>query len=454
MTETFDYFREDTIAALSTPAGRGAIAIIRVSGPAAFSLVHELCPSLSHESQKPRQASLTRIMASGEVIDEALVTLFPAPHSYSGEDVAEISCHGGCAVVRAILGRLCQRGARLAGPGEFTFRAVRNGKLDTIQAQGICDLIDASTERLRRAAFSSFDGSLTESLSPLESRLVDIAVRLEACIEFPDDVPEDEAGVKDEEIAQVLQSILRIERSALNHRLLTDGLRLVLIGQPNVGKSSLFNRLVGRERAIVSPHPGTTRDTIEATVEIAGLPVTLVDTAGLHDRPGEVEALGIARTRDAAQTGDGLLLVTEATRTFDTTERHIIESPDKPLLVILNKTDLVSDPLVSASTRAVPVSALTGTGLETLWHAIEELIDQLLPRQGQESQVLLSALQETQLRQTREALERAMEAHARQEPEIVAEDIRSALACLARLRGTGLTPDLVGEMFSRFCVGK
>jgi tRNA modification GTPase len=228
----------------------------------------------------------------------------------------------------------------------------------------------------------------------------------------------------------------------------------VVIGQPNVGKSSLFNQLAGQERAIVSPHPGTTRDTIEATVEIAGVPVTLFDTAGLHDQPGEVEALGIARTRNAVDTADALLLVTEAPRPLDAAEHQMIDSANRPLILILNKTDLMSDPPAAESALGVPVSALTGAGLEDLWHALEGLIDQLLPRQGEEPQVLLSAFQEEQIRQLREALERAVQAHDREEPEIIAEDIRHALAYLGRLRGTSLTPDLIGEIFSRFCVGK
>ncbi|MFH1739732.1 MAG: tRNA uridine-5-carboxymethylaminomethyl(34) synthesis GTPase MnmE [bacterium] len=454
MTETFDYFREDTIAALSTPAGGGAIAVIRVSGSAAFPIIEQLCPSLLDNLPEPRYASLTRVVADGDIIDEVLVTLFPGPHSYTGEDVVEISCHGGGAIVRAILDRLCHAGARLAGPGEFTFRAVRNGKLDLTQAQAVSDLITATTERLRRAAFSSFTGAMAERLSVLESQFVDIIVRLEASIEFPDDVPEDQTTVEIQEIDRILESVRRIEQSALRHRLLTDGLRFVLLGRPNVGKSCLFNRLIGHDRAIVSPHPGTTRDTIEATIEVAGVPMTLVDTAGLHDRAGEVESLGIERTRQAASEADALLLVIEAADNPNETEYRLIDSPDRPALVILNKIDLIPDSERLTSLSGIPVSALTGEGIEDLWRGLEKLIDSLLPQQKEEPQVLLSAFQEEQLRGACEALARARETLSREESEIAVEEIRYALRCLARLRGADLAPDIIGEIFSRFCVGK
>jgi len=451
MADTFDYFREDTIAALSTPAGRGAIAVIRISGPDTFRLIEELCPTLR---RKPREASLTPLQADTEMIDEVLVTCFPGPRSYTGEDVAEVSCHGGRAIVQAILGELTRRGARLAGPGEFTFRAVRNGKLDLIRAQAVCDLIDAASERLRRAAFTSFRGELSDRLSRLEEALVDVAVRVEAGIEFPDDVVEQETAVPLDELRGVLESIRRIRKSAFRSRLLNEGLRLVLLGRPNVGKSSLFNRLVGRERAIVSPHPGTTRDTIEAVVDIAGVPVVLVDTAGLQDQPGEIEALGIERTHEATSDSDGLLLVAEATQPLDEAEKQVVESSKRSVLTVLNKSDLVPQARFSNAEDAIRVSALTGQGVDELHQALENWVEGLLPQRQDEPQAILSVFQEEQFRAMEQSLEQATRGFERDEPEIAAEEIRNALACIGRLRGTDLTPDIMGRIFSRFCVGK
>ncbi|HQO34791.1 MAG TPA: tRNA uridine-5-carboxymethylaminomethyl(34) synthesis GTPase MnmE, partial [bacterium] len=384
MTATFDYFREDTIAALSTPPGRGAIAVLRISGPAALSLTQALSPPLMKIPPKPRRATLVPIVLDGEILDEVLITFFPGPDSYTGEDVVEISCHGGQAIVRAILGGLYRWGARPAGPGEFTFRAVRNGKLDLIQAQAVGDLIEANTERFRRAAFSSYRGILQCKLLLIEEALIQIAVHLEASIEFPDDVSEEDDRIDIGEIQPLLEEILEIESTALRRRLLTEGFRYVLIGRPNVGKSCLFNRLVGRDRAIVSPHPGTTRDTIEATLEIQGIPVTFIDTAGLRNQPGEVEALGMERTREAMEESDALLLVTEAMTPLDSEEQEICDFPGKPVLVILNKMDLVFEP---PKREGIPISALTGEGMDVLWEKLDELTTRLLPEASDEPEI-------------------------------------------------------------------
>ena len=451
MTATFDYFREDTIAALSTPPGRGAIAVLRISGPASLSLIQALSPPLMRTRPKPRRATLAPLVLDGDILDEVLITFFPAPESYTGEDVIEIGCHGGLAIVRAVLGALYRLGARPAGPGEFTFRAVRNGKLDLIQAQAIGDLIEASTERFRRAAFCSYRGILQQKLLFIEENLIQMAVRIEASIEFPDDISEEEDSLEIREIQAVLQEIRQIESTAFRRRLLTEGFRYVLIGRPNVGKSCLFNRLVGRDRAIVSPHPGTTRDTIEATVEIQGVPVTFIDTAGLRKQPEEVEALGIERTREAIEESDAILLVTEATASVTVEEQQICDSSKQPVLVILNKMDLVSEP---PEREGIPISALTGLGMDALWEKLDELTARLLPDTSDEPEILLSAYQEEQLRRIREALISVMEAVSHGQPEIAAEEIRSALASLGCLRGTVISPDIIDRIFTQFCIGK
>jgi len=451
MTATFDYFREDTIAALSTPPGRGAIAVLRISGPASLSLIQALSPPLMKTPPKPRRATLAPLVLDGDILDEVLITFFPAPESYTGEDVIEIGCHGGLAIVRAVLGALYRLGARPAGPGEFTFRAVRNGKLDLIQAQAIGDLIEASTERFRRAAFCSYRGILQQKLLFIEENLIQMAVRIEASIEFPDDISEEEDSLEIREIQAVLQEIREIESTAFRRRLLTEGFRYVLIGRPNVGKSCLFNRLVGRDRAIVSPHPGTTRDTIEATVEIQGVPVTFIDTAGLRKQPEEVEALGIERTREAIEESDAILLVTEATASVTAEEQQICDSSKQPVLVILNKMDLVSEP---PEREGIPISALTGLRMDALWEKLDELTARLLPDTSDEPEILLSAYQEEQLHRIREALISVMEALSRGQPEIAAEEIRSALISLGCLRGTVISPDIIDRIFTQFCIGK
>jgi tRNA modification GTPase len=438
-----DEVTRDTIAAIATPAGRGGIGIVRVSGPA----VPQIAAVVLGKLPKPRHATSASFRdTSGAALDEGIALYFPAPHSYTGEPVLELQGHGGPVVMQALLGACLDAGARLAEPGEFTRRAFLEGKLDLAQAEAVADLIDAASREAARSALRSLAGEFSAAITALQSQLVELRALTEALLDFPeeeevDTVHRDDAAARLGEARRALDDVLAKSRQG---SLLRSGIHVVLAGRPNVGKSSLLNRLAGEERAIVTPIPGTTRDALREPIQIEGVPLIVVDTAGLRTSSDVVERLGIERAQRELERADLVLVV------FEAGERHApLEELPAGLarIEIYNKVDLAPGFVPPAG--ALAVSAKTGEGLERLRKAILEAAGWSSAGES----VFLA--RERHLR----ALERArghLEAAARESRrwEFFAEELRLAHAALGAITGEFTADDLLGEIFARFCIGK
>lgn len=442
----------DLIAAVATAPGRGGIGVVRLSGADLTSIAKSLTGSLP----KSRVATLARFLdGEGIEIDEGIALYFPAPHSYTGEDVLELQGHGGPVVMQLLLRRCLELGARLAEPGEFTRRAYLNDKLDLAQAEAVADLIEASTAAAARSAVRSLSGEFSRAVHELVEKLIDLRMLVEATLDFPEEEVDflrkaDAAG----QLAGVIGSVRKLLDGARQGSLLRNGLHVVLAGQPNVGKSSLLNRLAGEERAIVTAIPGTTRDALRETIQVNGIPLHIVDTAGLRETKDEVEQLGIARSWKEIERADVVLHLLDA-RVGMTPEDLSIASrlpPGIEQVVLFNKCDLAGHPSSRedlAGRVAIWLSAKTGEGMEALeqellrvagWHAGAE--DVFLARERH-----LNALEK--------ALGHLLDASARLgQLELYAEELRLAQEALGDITGEFTPDDLLGEIFSRFCIGK
>ena len=436
-----DEVSRDTIAAITTPAGRGAIGVVRVSGPG----VRELARRVLGRLPAARRAHFARFLdARGSPIDEGLALYFPAPGSYTGEDVLELQGHGGAVVLHETLRACLDAGARLAEPGEFTRRAFLEGKLDLAQAEAVADLIDASSREAARAALRSLAGEFSSAIFGVSKQLVELRALTEAMLDFPeeevDEVHRADAQSRLRAIGAALEALLGKSRQG---SLLRSGIHVVLAGRPNVGKSSLLNRLTGEERAIVTPVPGTTRDALREPIEIEGVPLTLVDTAGLRDAADMVERLGIERTERELAHADLVVLVEEAGQAAPAPAL----GGDAQRVLVYNKVDLA--PQFEPPPGAIAVSAKTGQGLAALraailaaagWRATGESV--FLARERH-----LRALEKAHRHVQAAQLELARW-------EFLAEELRLAHAALGEITGEFTTEDLLGEIFSRFCIGK
>jgi tRNA modification GTPase len=433
----------DTIAAIATPAGRGALGVIRLSG----ACVPGIARKLLGELPEPRHATLASFRSAlGEPLDRGIALYFPAPHSYTGEPVLELHGHGGAMVMQLVLRACLEAGARLAEPGEFTQRAFLEGKLDLAQAEAVADLIDAATGEAARSALRSLGGEFSSAIAALRAQLIDLRALTEALLDFPEEevesVHRDDAGARLRGVKLQLDEVLAKSRQG---SLLRAGLHVVLAGRPNVGKSSLLNRLAGEERAIVTPVAGTTRDALREPIQIEGVPLVLVDTAGLRAAGDLVERLGMERTRQELERADLVLVVHEATQAEAPPPGEL---PAGALRIdVYNKADLA--PEFSPPGDALKVSAKTGQGLDALRKAI------LAAAGWSASGESVYLARERHLR----ALERArahLDEAAQQLPrwELFAEELRLAQAALGSITGEFSADDLLGEIFSRFCIGK
>lgn len=440
----------DTIFALATPAGRSGVAVLRVSGPHAGAALEALT---GRALPQPRIAMLRRLIGADDVpIDDALVLWFPAPHSFTGEDVAELHLHGGPAVIAAALAALSSReNLRLAQAGEFTRRAFENGKLDLAEVEGIADLIAAETEAQRRQALRQAEGALSRLHDLWRERLLRALARLEALIDFPDeDLPLQLRASIDSEIEDLQSEIARHLADQHRGERLRDGLAIAILGAPNVGKSSILNRLAQREAAIVSAVAGTTRDVIEVRLDLAGYPVTIADTAGLRESADEIEAEGVKRALARAEHADLKLLVFDAGR-WPAIDAETAKLIDDAALCVLNKAELLREPEpVAVEGRAViEVSARTGLGIEALVTAIGTRAADLMA--SGEGVVVTRARHRAALEECEAALARAVEAAL---PELKAEDLRLALRALGRIAGRVDVEDVLDLIFKEFCIGK
>jgi tRNA modification GTPase len=456
---------DDTIAAIATPIGEGGLAVIRVSGSQALSIADRCFLAVGKNSLRPSAASshtihFGHVVRNGVIVDEVLLSIMRAPRTFTREDVVEISCHGGLLPAKTVLDALLENGARLAEPGEFTRRAFLNGRIDLAQAEAVADLIHSRTELALRAANEQLAGKLSQRINSLRDEMVKTLAHIEAHIDFPD---EDIAPHTKEQLASRLEdgvaTMDELLRTAGEGQILRRGIRAAIIGRPNAGKSSLLNQLLGRDRAIVSPIPGTTRDTIEETANIRGLPVVFIDTAGLRTARDEIEQEGIRRSRQSLQQAELILHVVDTSQPFVEEDRNYLADLDgKKRIVVLNKVDLPAQlvpPPSSLDTRhSVPVSCVTGEGIEPLKDAIRSLVWSGEIK-AEMLEVMINSRHQDALNRARAATARTLEAFRQGATlELVALDLRIAVNAIGEIVGKTTTEDLLDMIFSQFCIGK
>ena len=442
---------DDTIVAIATPPGRGGIGVVRISGSAAVDVARALT---SGHAFAPRHATIVAIGAGGDAIDRAVVTRFPAPHSYTGEDVVEISAHGSPVVLQQIVARAVAAGARLANPGEFTLRAYLNGRIDLIQAEAVADLIDAVTPAQARVAFDALEGTLTGRIRAVDSGLMDLIAKLEASLDFPDEGYHFvEAGGAAGDIDSAIADIDDVLADARRGRLIREGLTVAIVGRPNAGKSTLFNRLVGADRAIVTDVPGTTRDLLTERMDLEGIPVTVVDTAGMRTDPADViEEEGIARAGAAAKSADAVIVVLDASQPLTAHDQAVIASTAASVRVIVAAKDDLPGAWTPDAVRAVRVSALTDAGIEQLRAAIVKALDIDAPR---DSAAIANVRHIELMTRARRSLGAARDAAAGGAPEeFVLADLHEARGAFDEIIGTRTPDDVLRTIFERFCIGK
>lgn len=442
-----------TIAAVATPPGMGAVSLLRLSGPDSLEIA-DLATGGKGSSLLPRTTCYCRVKDSaGRVLDDGLLTVFRAPHSYTGEDCVEFTGHGGILVTREVLDRFLACGAVAAGPGEFTQRAFLNGKLDLTQAEGVMDLISAQTRLSMRAARSQLEGTLGKRTTEARDSLLETLAHLEAWIDFPEEDIDPQTGLLlSSRVKEVLNTVDSLLATADQGRVLREGVRTVIFGEPNVGKSSLLNRLLGFERAIVSDIAGTTRDTIEEVVNLHGIPLRLVDTAGVRVASDQIEAEGIQRTVRQIEAADLLLEIADGSK--EKPVDAVLPTTSAKHLRVLNKMDLGEHPSW-AGTDAVRLSCDNGSGFDTLSDHIRDALHFSDADWGEHA-VAINARHQASLQLARTSLIAALELlnDRSTDPELAAIDLREALDALGEIPGRVDTEDLLGVIFSSFCIGK
>ena len=438
----------DTIFALSSGSGKAGVSVFRISGPKTKEIAEKIAGLSKPE---PRFMYLKTFKShKGDSIDKGLVVIFPGPKSFTGEDFAEFQCHGSLAVIEAMSAAFLEAGARQAAPGEFTRRAFDNGKMDLTEAEGLADLIDAETEGQRQQAYRQMDGGLREIYESWREGLIDALAAIEGDIDFPDeqDVPDDLSHAAHEPITNVLMDMKRLLEDSDRAQSIRDGIRIAIIGPPNAGKSTLLNRLAGRDAAIVSNVAGTTRDVIDVQMTVAGLPVTFSDTAGLRDTDNEIEAEGVRRAMLSSQQADMRIGVISRDQGGMEEITPVLQKDD---IIVLNKADLGLSDMKTEDLNIIPVSALSGFGFETFYNQLEDRI-----------KTRFSARENAGLTRARhrDCIEKAVEAlnmarvSLKAAPELAGDDVRSALHAIKELAGEADIEAVLGAIFSRFCIGK
>ncbi|MBN1320191.1 MAG: tRNA uridine-5-carboxymethylaminomethyl(34) synthesis GTPase MnmE [Thermoleophilia bacterium] len=468
---------EDTIVAISTAVGAGAIGIVRLSGPEAIAIAEAVFRPASGRTIRPEETYSLLYghvidPEAGEPVDEVLLAVMRRPRSYTREDVVELHCHGGVTAQRAVLRLMLRAGARLAEPGEFTRRAFLNGRIDLTQAESVAAIVAAKSSGALRASVRQLDGGLSCLLRTARRDLLGLLARIEATVDFSDeDVDEVDRDSLTKGLAEVQIELLKLLRTAFLGRALEQGVRTAIVGRPNVGKSSLLNALLMRERAIVSDVPGTTRDTVEELLEIGGVPIHLVDTAGIRSGGDHVEQLGVARSVKAMEQADLVVAVVDLSAAPDEAESRLVGDLDPARSIVVgNKCDLCEgspEALLeevrgratvgersTRSRRTCAVSALTGAGLDELRSLIQQVVtggEEFHP----EEPVLASERHRVLVGEAYESAGAALAGVSQGAgEELICEDIRAAVSALGRVTGEDLTPDLLDEIFSRFCLGK
>jgi tRNA modification GTPase len=437
--------RLDTIVAPATPVGRSALAMVRIDGPRSGAILEALSGTVPDE----RHAALVRLTHDGEVIDECVAIRYAAPRSFTGNDLVELTLHGNPLLMQRVIEAAVIRGARLAQPGEFTERAVLNGKLDLVQAESIADLINARTSLQARLSIENLEGTLSRTATEMRESLLRVISRLEAALDFSEEgyefISRQEARA---ELQRTADRAAELGDTYRRGRATVEGLSAVILGRPNVGKSTLLNRLVGSDRAIVTPIPGTTRDIVRETIEIGGLPVTLADTAGLRQGADVVEGIGIERARDAARRAELVLYLVDATTGLTDEDAREMGGIDRPL-VIYTKADLAAAPADS-----IGISGLTGEGIPELLGRLDAVVREQFAADDHAA-TIVNERQRMAVSECRDALRIAIESldGGADEP-IVLVDLYRAASALGLLVGAITREDVLGEIFAKFCIGK
>lgn len=456
----------DTIAAIATPPGEGGLHVIRLSGPESLTILRQVftpATGKNVETMTARRATMGNLgdPKSGDLLDTGLVIWFPGPRSFTGEDVVEISCHGGVLVSQGILQALLDCGARLAEAGEFTRRAFVNGKLDLTQAEAVTDLIHADSERAKTSALSHLQGRFSKKLEAFYDRLLGLLAQLETAIDFPEEGLEfTQKKNLQEQVQKVGEDITALSNTFKQGRIVREGLKVVLVGKPNVGKSSLLNALLGEDRAIVTQHPGTTRDVLEESIRLKDFHLTLLDTAGIREQAESIEAEGIARTRRALSQADVALLIFDGSAALDDNDRRLIEeTATLQRCAVINKSDLpqvqVADALPASfkPEDLITLSAKKGNGLDVLRDHLYGIASAGNP--AHESLIITRERHHRALNQTAESLKRVCLSLADDRSEdLVAVDMNCALEALGGLTGKDYATDLLDQIFDDFCIGK
>lgn len=455
---------QDTIAAIATPIGSAGIGVIRISGPQTFAIIEQVFSGASKMlSHTARHGTLVEPI-SKEPIDDVVVTAFQNPKSYTGEDVVEISCHGGIAVLKSVLGAVLRAGARLAEPGEYTKRAFLNGKIDLTQAEAVNDLIRASTDGARKVALRQLDGKLSQIVKDINHKILGVIAAVEAAIDFPDDVEEPKSDWLVSQISTAMDEIKSLLGSSESGRIYREGLRVVIAGQVNVGKSSLLNALLRHARAIVTPIPGTTRDVIEESLEIHGVPIVAIDTAGVRTTDDPIEKIGVELTEKSIISADLVLLVIDASSELNEDDMLFINRlEDKPMILVLNKIDLLNDQaktkiaekllnIFENKIKVVATSASSGIGIDKLENEIASIASK---ESGSESILVSNIRHKSSLESAENSLAHALNTiHLGRPIDFLGVDLLAARNSLGLVTGETASEDLLDRIFSEFCIGK
>ena len=435
MIESFD-----TVFAPSSAIG-GAISVIRVSGGQACAIAQKLLDRPVWE--QPNQMRHTRILRGGQPVDDCMAVFFKAPKSYTGEDMLELHCHGGMTTVRCVLAALSEAGGVPAGPGEFTRRAFLNGKMDLSQAEAVMDVINAQAENSLRAALEQLSGSVSRRIRESEERLLNVRAAIEAAIDYPNEAEEAACASLKTDLRAAEEMVAALIEEGRKGRILRDGLKLVILGRPNVGKSSLLNALLGEDRAIVTAAAGTTRDVLDERISIGGVPVRLIDTAGVREASDEAERIGVDRAKKALETADAVLLVLDGSMPETPEDEALLsETEGKTRLVVANKSDLGT-----CIPDALPISCKTGEGIGELVKRIEAIA----APSAQSTSAITNERHLTALERALEAIRRAGE---QTEPDCIATELAEALHALGSITGTDVDAEIIDRIFANFCVGK
>ena len=447
----------DTIAAIATAVGPGAISAVRLSGPEALGISDRVFRGRNRPSESDHRSILIGEIEGrdGDVIDQAVLLVMRSPNTYTGEDLVEITCHGGLVAPRLVLRRLIQEGARPADPGEFTKRAFFAGKLDLAQAEAVSELVQAKSEKALKAAVRHLKGDLSSRIHEIEASLLHHLALVEANIDFPEDeVDAVDRAAFGHDLERLGSGLTYLLSTHARGRFLKDGIDAAIVGKPNVGKSSLFNRLVGQERVIVSEVPGTTRDVVDAAVPVDGLLLNIHDTAGVFEARDSVEAAAVERTRSALDESDIVLIVVDASSPLEETDIEILgRSSGKRRMIVFNKIDLEDIDEHLGEDAEIRVSALEGWGIEDLLKELRSLSEDMVGDLADD--VVTSERHAVCIGEALEAVERACRATIDGSPlELIASDLRTALLGLGKITGSNASQNLLDEIFSRFCIGK